>query len=72
MSLKRLTALKLLPDAVVDEALANLGRKPIHVAGQHNLAAATALRSARDRAEAILYMGQAAAELYGKPYPPKA
>lgn len=56
-------------DEVVHEALANLGKKPVHVAGSNNLAAAAGLRSAADRAETIQYMGKASASLFGKPYP---
>lgn len=57
------------PEQVVAEALEKLGKTPVHVAGAQNLAAATALRSAPDRAETITYMGTAAASLYGRPYP---
>jgi hypothetical protein len=57
------------PDAVATEALEQLGKKPVHVAGSNNLEAASGLRSASDRAETIQYMGMAAAGLYGKPYP---
>jgi short-subunit dehydrogenase len=56
------------PDQVAREGLENLGKKPVHIAGD-NLEAATALRSAMDRAEVIEYMGKATASLYSKPYP---
>lgn len=59
------------PSEVASEALANLGIKPVHVAGAQNIDAANGLRSASDRAETIQYMGKAAASLYGKSYPLK-
>jgi uncharacterized protein len=58
-------------DQVADEGLANLGKKPVHIAGEKNFAAAVALRSAADRVQTIQYMGTATASLFGKPYPTK-
>jgi short-subunit dehydrogenase len=56
------------PDEVVREALANLGRGPVHVAGEPNRRAASGLRSA-PRDQVVAAMSAAVAEMYGVPLP---
>jgi short-subunit dehydrogenase len=56
------------PDDVVREALAHLGRGPLHVAGDTNREAAKALRSA-PRDQVVAAMSAAVAEMYGVPLP---
>lgn len=56
------------PDDVAREALAQLGRAPIHVAGEANREAATGLRSA-PRDQVVAAMSAAVAEMYGMSLP---
>jgi short-subunit dehydrogenase len=58
------------PDDVVREALGQLGRGPIHVAGEANRAAAAGLRSA-PRAQVVEAMSEAVAQMYGIALPPR-
>ena len=55
------------PDEVACEALENLGRGPVHVAGDSNRQAASGLRSA-PRDQVVAAMSAAVAEMYGIPY----
>ncbi len=56
------------PDEVAREALENLGRGPVHVAGDSNRQAASGLRSA-PRDQVVAAMSAAVAEMYGIPLP---
>jgi short-subunit dehydrogenase len=58
------------PDEVVREALENLGRGPVHIAGDANRQAASGLRSA-PRDQVVAAMSVAVAEMYGIPLPPR-
>jgi short-subunit dehydrogenase len=58
------------PDEVAREALENLGRGPVHVAGDSNRQAASGLRSA-PRDQVVAAMSVAVAEMYGIPLPPR-
>ena len=58
------------PDEVVREALENLGRGPVHIAGDANRQAASGLRSA-PRDQVVAAMSLAVAEMYGIPLPPR-
>ena len=58
------------PDEVVREALENLGRGPVHIAGDANRHAASGLRSA-PRDQVVAAMSVAVAEMYGIPLPPR-
>ena len=53
---------------VAQEALAALGRVPVHVAGEGNRAFAGMLRSS-ERETPIEMMSQGAAAMFGRPYP---
>jgi short-subunit dehydrogenase len=57
-------------DDVAREALAQLGRVPIHVAGEANREAAMGLRSA-PREQVVPAMSAAVAEMYRVPLPPR-
>jgi hypothetical protein len=58
------------PDEVAREALENLGRGPVHIAGDANRQAASGLRSA-PRDQVVAAMSAAVAEMYGIPLPPR-